>query len=104
MNTAMTDESVSGVARHDVGTGAGGGHAAPGPAAWLGRAAAPTFAIMALWTAFSSGRSDMAGMAMQGSSPASSMTMMYVLMSIFHAGPWLKLISGRCNGTRSRSA
>ncbi len=47
----MTDVSISPVGRHDAYTCAGGGDAAPGLAAWLGFAAAPTFALMALWTA-----------------------------------------------------
>jgi hypothetical protein len=32
---------------------------------------------------------------MQGTSPMSGMTMMYLLMSAFHAAPWLRLISCR---------
>jgi hypothetical protein len=71
----------------------GSGHAAPGAAGWLCLAAAPTFAIMALWTAFSSGPPDMLCMAMQGSSPMRGMTLMYALMSLFHMVPWLRLIS-----------
>ena len=67
--TAMTDVSISRVLHHDVDTSAGGGRATPGLAAWLGLAAAPTFAIMALWSAFFSGQPDMLCMTMQGSSP-----------------------------------
>ena len=78
-----------------IGRRAGGGHTAPGAAQWLGLAAAPTFAIMALWTGFFSGHPDMLCMAMQGTSPMSGMTMMYLLMSAFHAAPWLKLVSCR---------
>ena len=44
----MTDTPMSPVLRHDVGACTGGG-AAPGLARWLGLAAAPTFALMALW-------------------------------------------------------
>ena len=94
----MTDVSISRVLHHDVDTCAGGGHAAPGLAAWLGLAAAPTFAIMALWSAFFSGQPDMLCMAMQGSSPMGGMTVMYLLMSAFHAAPWLRLISSRRSG------
>jgi hypothetical protein len=79
----------------------GGRNAAPGTR-WLGLAAAPTFAIMGLWTGFFSGHPDMLCMAMQGSSPVSGMTVMYLLMSAFHLSPWLKLISGRRNGVRRR--
>ena len=91
----MTDVSISRVLHHDVDTCAGGGHAAPGLAAWLGLAAGPTFAIMALWSAFFSGQPDMLCMAMQGSSPMGGMTLMYLLMSAFHAAAWLRLISSR---------
>jgi hypothetical protein len=94
----MTDVSMSPVLRHDVETCAGGGHAAPGAAGWLGLAATPTFALMALWTSFFSGQPDMLCMAMQGSSPMSGMTVMYLLMSAFHAAPWLRLIVSRRSG------
>jgi hypothetical protein len=91
---------MSGAVRHDGDTCAGRGHAAPGAARWLGLAAAPTFALMALWSAFFSGQPDMACMAMQDPSPMSGMTVMYMLMSAFHAAPWLPLIACRRNGAR----
>ena len=91
----MTDVSMSPVVRHDVQTYAGGGRAASGAAGWLGLAAAPTFAIMALWTGLFSGQLDMLCMAKQGSSPMSGMTLMYLLMSVLHTPPWLRLISSR---------
>ena len=91
----MTKVSISPTVPHDVETRAGGGSAAPGMARCLGLAAAPTFAIMALWTGFFSGQPDMPCTAMQGSSPMSGMTVMYLLMSAFHAAPWLRLISSR---------
>jgi hypothetical protein len=96
----MTDASISRVVPHDVDSCTGGGSAAPGVAEWLGLAAAPTFAVMALWTAFFSGQPDMLHMAMQDSSPLSGMTVMYLLMSAFHAAPWLNLISRRRNRVR----
>jgi hypothetical protein len=58
-------------------------------------AATPTFAVMALLTAFGGGPSDMICAAMQHSSPLGGMVPMYLLMSAFHATPWLKLICGR---------
>ena len=94
----MTDVPMSPVVGHDVETCAGGGRVAPGAAGWLGFAAAPTFAFMALWTGFFSGQPDMLCMAMQGSSPMSGMTVMYLLISAFHATPWLRLISRRRSG------
>jgi hypothetical protein len=83
------------IVRHDGETCTGGGPAAPGAAGWLALAAAPTFALMALWTGLFSGQPDMLCMGVQGSSPMSGMTVMYLLMSAFHAAPWLRLISGR---------
>jgi hypothetical protein len=103
----MTDMSMSPVMRHDVETCAGGGHAASGAASWLGLAAAPTFAIMALWTGLFSAQPDMLCMGMQDASPLSGMALMYALMSAFHAAPWLKLSSrrqsrGDCSSIKSR--
>jgi hypothetical protein len=89
----MTDASMSHAGRHDVETCAGGGRAAPGVAAWLGLAAAPVFALMALWSALSAAQPDMLCMAMQNASPLGGMTLMYALMGVFHAGPWLRLFA-----------
>src|SRR5262245_42094365 len=83
-STAMTDLPMSPVARHGVETCAGGGHAASGAAGWLGLAAAPTFAIMALWTGLFGGQPDMLCMGMQDASPLNGMVLMYALMSAFH--------------------
>jgi hypothetical protein len=78
-----------------------GNAAALGAADWLGLAAAPTFAIMALLTgALGGGASDMLCVGMQDASPLSGMAAMYVLMSAFHAAPWLKLIRRRRSGAR----
>jgi hypothetical protein len=72
------------------------GHAtALGAAGWLGLAAAPTFAIMALLTGVGGGPPNMLCSAAHGASPLSGMVPMYLLMSAFHSAPWLKLISGR---------
>ena len=38
---------------------------------------------------------DMLCAAMQGGSPLTGMVPMYLLMSAFHSGAWLKLIAGR---------
>jgi hypothetical protein len=89
----MTEMSMSSVMRHEAESCAGGGNAASGAARWLGLAASPTFAIMAVWTGLYSGQPDMLCMAMQSSSPMSGMTVMYLLMSAFHAAPWLKMLS-----------
>jgi hypothetical protein len=66
-----------------------------GAADWLSLAAAPTFAVMALLTGVLGGPRDVLCSAMQGGSPLSGMLPMYLLMSAFHLGPWLRLIRGR---------
>jgi len=62
----------------------------------LSFAAAPTFAIMALLTGvLGSGAPDLlcsAALPLHGS-PLTGMVAMYLLMSLFHCGPWLALIS-----------
>jgi len=71
------------------------GHAAAlGATGWLGLAAAPTFAVMALLTCVPGADADICSAA-HGVSPLSGMVPMYVLMSAFHSAPWLKLISRR---------
>ncbi len=62
----------------------------------LSLAAAPTFAIMALLTGIhGDGMPDMLCSAAGSGLPLSGMFLMYLLMSAFHLGPWLKLISRR---------
>jgi hypothetical protein len=76
--------------------------AALGAAGWLGLAAAPTFAVMALITYVSGAGAEMMSADMmssmssaaQGTSPLSGMVPMYLLMSAFHCAPWLKLFGG----------
>ena len=70
---------------------------------WLGFAAAPTFAVMALLTAVSGGPPRMLCSAAMDGSPFTGMVPMYLLMSVFHSAPWLKLIaSGRRSPCQSR--
>jgi hypothetical protein len=71
-----------------------GGDVARRVAGFLHLAAAPTFAVMALATGVLGGGADMLCSA-AGASPFSGMVPMYLLMSAFHAAPWLKLIAGR---------
>jgi hypothetical protein len=91
MSEAYCGGSASGAIRQES------GHApALGAADWLGLAAAPTFAIMALLAGVDGGSmSNMLCSAAQDASPLSGMVPMYLLMSAFHSAPWLKLISGR---------
>jgi hypothetical protein len=53
----------------------------------LALAAAPTFAVMAVLTAVSPAAMLCSA---AGASPLSGMVPMYLLMSVFHAPPWLK--------------
>jgi hypothetical protein len=60
---------------------------------WLSLAATPTFAVMALLTAFHvDGMPDMLCSTMPGASPLTGMVPMYLLMSVFHSAPWLRLL------------
>ena len=74
------------------------GSPASGAAGWLALAATPTFALMALI-----GANDAPGHALHASTSGAlwvdGMTAMYLLMSLFHAPPWLKR-AGR--GLRAR--
>jgi hypothetical protein len=63
-----------------------------GAAAWLSLAATPVFAFMALWTStHGAGAADILCSAAHGAAPFGGMVPMYVLMSVFHAAPWVKL-------------
>jgi hypothetical protein len=70
---------------------------APSRAArWLALAAAPTFAVMALVTGLqAAGSGVMLCSPTPGGSPLDGMGGMYLLMSGFHAAPWLRLSSGQ---------
>ena len=61
---------------------------------WLALAASPTFAGMALLTGVQ-GEGSMICSAMPGASPLTGMAAMYLLMSLFHATPWLRLLAQR---------
>lgn len=67
-----------------------------GAADWLCLAATPAFATMALLTGvLGGGQPDLLCSASQEAFPLGGMVPMYVLMSAFHAAPWLRLVSGR---------
>jgi hypothetical protein len=91
MSEAFTGEGASGTICHESGNAA-----TLGAADWLGFAAAPTFAIMALLTGvLGVGQMSMMCSTAPDASPLSGMAAMYLLMSAFHLTPWLKLISRR---------
>jgi hypothetical protein len=60
----------------------------------LSFAATPTFVVMALLTA-TDGEPQLLCTAAHLASPLGGMIPMYLLMSAFHSGPWLRLIYGR---------
>ncbi len=94
-NMAMTDLPIARVARPGACTRRRAGAAASRLAFWLGLAAAPTFGVMALWSALGSGPPDLLCTALQGAPPAGGMTTMYLLMGAFHAPAWLRLLAGK---------
>jgi hypothetical protein len=63
----------------------------------LALAASPTFALMALLTSVMGGDT----MAMAHASSMSGMVMMYLLMSVFHGGAWLRLTRHHLTGAPS---
>ena len=67
-----------------------------GPADWLGLAAAPTFALMAVLTTYFGG-SHSTALCTQAEqlSVLTGMAPMYLLMAAFHIVPWFKLIKLR---------
>ena len=80
------------------------GDAAGTPAAgFLSLAAAPTFVVMALWSAVAGGPAEM--MCGSGGSALSlnGMAAMYALMGVFHVSPWLTLLSNWGNDDRAQS-
>ena len=73
--------------------------AARGAADWVCLAAAPTFAVMALLTGVLGGGQQNMFCAAQDAPPLNGMVWMYMLMSAFHAAPWLRLITRRRHGS-----
>ena len=100
LDTSLDMASANGVrtssrpaGMNEMGGPASGGVAVQA-AGWLSLGAAPTFAVMALLAGLSGGGpADMLCAATREASPLGRMVPMYVLMTAFHAGPWLKLIS-----------
>ena len=59
----------------------------------LSLAAAPTFVVMALWSAVAGGLADMVCSSGGSALPLNGMAAMYALMSVFHVSPWLAPLS-----------
>jgi hypothetical protein len=88
------------IQQEPLGACAGNGRApALGAVDWLYLAAAPTFAGMALLTTvLGGGAVNMLCSMGPDASPLTGMVPMYVLMSVFHSAPWLRLMFGRPHG------
>jgi hypothetical protein len=78
-----------------IGGGNHGAGVARAAADWLGLAAAPTFAMMALVTAVFGGAEPLCSTAQHGWSFMNGMVPMYLMMGAFHSPPWLRLTPGR---------
>jgi hypothetical protein len=93
MSEGHVDGRVFHAARHER-------HAvAQSAAKWLHLAAAPTFAVMACVTGVQDRSASDLLCAMTGALPMNGMRVMYALMSLFHAAPWIGLIYGRTAGS-----
>lgn len=64
-----------------------------GIAKWLGLAATPTFATMALLTSAHGGSPMDLLCSASHTSPLTGMLPMYLLMSLFHSAPWFEAVS-----------
>jgi hypothetical protein len=71
---------------------------APG---WLTLGATPTFVFMSMLTGLGEGHDMSMSCSAASHTVLSGMGLMYVLMSAFHFGPWLKLVCRRRSEARS---
>jgi hypothetical protein len=62
---------------------------------WLSLAAAPAFAVMMFVNILGDGGAGALCMGAPRAWPFDGMAQMYLLMSIFHLAPWLRLVGGR---------
>jgi hypothetical protein len=63
-------------------------------AGWISLAGSPTFALMA-WIAAADAPRTIICASASDMLPNNGMAWMYLLMSLFHVAPWLRLASGR---------
>jgi hypothetical protein len=69
---------------------------------WLGLAATPGFALMALVTSLAhDGATDLLCSAAHAPWSIGGMAPMYLLMSVFHAAPWLRLAARLARGRQA---
>ena len=97
----MTDsraaaEASDGIGRERVGA------AALQAGRWLGLAAAPTFAAMAILAAFAGAGAAQPLCPPGGATLSGGMATMYALMAAFHLTPWLRLMAGGTRDAGSR--
>jgi hypothetical protein len=69
-------------------------------ASWLGLAASPTFAAM-VWISANDTQAMICALG-PGVLPIGGMAFMYLLMSLFHLSPWLKLASAFRGNSRNQ--
>lgn len=90
----MSKAAIAGCADDAVGQGGAAGPSVRA-AEWLALAATPGFALMALLTAAGGDGAAEFLCAAPGGPRLGGMMPMYVLMSVFHAAPWVKLVVAR---------
>lgn len=91
MREASADAALRPIRSERLATAAGG------LAEGLRFAAAPAFAVMAVLTAFDGGDAG-PFVCSAGGANLSGMTLMYALMSLIHAAPWLRAVSAYPGG------
>ena len=68
----------------------------------LALAPTPTFALLAVLSAGQESNLQNVICSAAHSSPLTGMVSMYLLMSVFHAGPWIRLLAARTRASAVR--